>query len=288
MRKALGIDVGGTKIYNAIINEKGEILSDIEKRPTPKSFAEIQAVFKEIIEKHENEVDVIAFSTCGAVNKTNDGILGSTGNIAKEYPTMNFKSLSQKPVFVENDANCAAWAEYVIGSSKNMPYSVMITLGTGVGGGIIIDGKLYKGKSGAAGEMHFKMRTDKHRKCTCGSWDCFEAYASGTGLKLTAEEISGNKEITTYDVIENLDRPIMKKIFNVWQNDILEGIIGLANLFDPDCVVLSGSMAEFVDIEYLEREANSQIVTQPFKVVKASAGNYSGMIGAGLLALGVR
>lgn len=288
MRKALGIDVGGTKIYNAIINEKGEILSDIEKRPTPKSFAEIQAVFKEIIEKHENEVDVIAFSTCGAVNKTNDSILGSTGNIAKEYPTMNFKSLSQKPVFVENDANCAAWAEYVIGSSKNMPYSVMITLGTGVGGGIIIDGKLYKGKSGAAGEMHFKMRTDKHRKCTCGSWDCFEAYASGTGLKLTAEEISGDKEITTYDVIENLDRPIMKKIFNVWQNDILEGIIGLANLFDPDCVVLSGSMAEFVDIEYLEREANSQIVTQPFKVVKASAGNYSGMIGAGLLALGVR
>lgn len=216
MRKALGIDVGGTKIYNAIINEKGEILSEIEKRPTPKSFAEIQAVFKEIIEKHENEVDVIAFSTCGAVNKTNDGILGSTGNIAKEYPTMNFKSLSQKPVFVENDANCAAWAEYVIGSSKNMPYSVMITLGTGVGGGIIIDGKLYKGKSGAAGEMHFKMRTDKHRKCTCGSWDCFEAYASGTGLKLTAEEISGDKEITTYDVIENLDRPIMKKIFNVW------------------------------------------------------------------------
>lgn len=288
MRKALGIDVGGTKIYNAIINEKGEILSEIEKRPTPKSFAEIQAVFKEIIEKHENEVDVIAFSTCGAVNKTNDGILGSTGNIAKEYPTMNFKSLSQKPVFVENDANCAAWAEYVIGSSKNMPYSVMITLGTGVGGGIIIDGKLYKGKSGAAGEMHFKMRTDKHRKCTCGSWDCFEAYASGTGLKLTAEEISSDKEITTYDVIENLDRPIMKKIFNVWQNDILEGIIGLANLFDPDCVVLSGSMAEFVDIEYLEREANSQIVTQPFKVVKASAGNYSGMIGAGLLALGVR
>lgn len=288
MRKALGIDVGGTKIYNAIINEKGEILSEIEKRPTPKSFAEIQAVFKEIIERHENEVDVIAFSTCGAVNKTNDGILGSTGNIAKEYPTMNFKSLSQKPVFVENDANCAAWAEYVIGSSKNMPYSVMITLGTGVGGGIIIDGKLYKGKSGAAGEMHFKMRTDKHRKCTCGSWDCFEAYASGTGLKLTAEEISGDKEITTYNVIENLDRPIMKKIFNVWQNDILEGIIGLANLFDPDCVVLSGSMAEFVDIEYLEREANSQIVTQPFKVVKASAGNYSGMIGAGLLALGVR
>ena len=74
--------------------------------------------------------------------------------------------------------------------------------------------KLYKGKNGAAGEMHFKMRTDKHRKCTCGSYDCFEAYASGTGLKRTAEEISGDPDITTYDVIQNKDRPLMKKILD--------------------------------------------------------------------------
>ena len=288
MKKALAIDVGGTKIYNTIINEKGEILTEVEKHHTPKTFNEIKALFEEIISKYEKEVDVIAFATCGAVNNANNGILGSTGNIAKEYPTMDFKSLSKKPVFVENDANAAAWAEHVIGSSKGMPYSVMLTLGTGVGGGIILDNKLYKGKNGAAGEMHFKMRTDKHRKCTCGSYDCFEAYASGTGLKKTAEEISGDPDITTYDVIENKDRPMMKKILEKWQNDILEGIIGLANIFDPDVIVLSGSMAEFVDIEYLEKQANKEIVTTPFKVVKASAGNYSGMIGAALLALGVK
>ncbi len=288
MKKALAIDVGGTKIYNTIINEKGEILTEVEKNHTPKTFNEIKALFEEIISKYEREVDVIAFATCGAVNNSNNGILGSTGNIAKEYPSMDFKSLSNKPVFVENDANAAAWAEHVIGSSKGMPYSVMLTLGTGVGGGIILDNKLYKGKNGAAGEMHFKMRTDKHRKCTCGSYDCFEAYASGTGLKKTAEEISGDPDITTYDVIENKERPMMKKILEKWQNDILEGIIGLANIFDPDVVVLSGSMAEFVDINYLEKTANKEIVTTPFKVVKASAGNYSGMIGAALLALGVR
>lgn len=288
MKKALAIDVGGTKIYNTIINEKGEILTEVEKHHTPKTFNEIKALFEEIISKYEKEVDVIAFATCGAVNNSNNAILGSTGNIAKEYPTIDFKSLSKKPVFVENDANAAAWAEHVIGSSKGMPYSVMLTLGTGVGGGIILDNKLYKGKNGAAGEMHFKMRTDKHRKCTCGSYDCFEAYASGTGLKRTAEEISGDPDITTYDVIENKDRPMMKKILETWQNDILEGIIGLANIFDPDVIVLSGSMAEFVDIEYLEKQANKEIVTTPFKVVKASAGNYSGMIGAALLALGVK
>lgn len=288
MKKALAIDVGGTKIYSAIINEKGEIISEIEKHSTPKTFVEIKSLFEEIIQRHEDEVDVIAFATCGAVNNTNDGILGSTGNIAKEYPAMDFKALSKKPVFVENDANAAAWAEHIIGSSKGMPYSIMLTLGTGVGGGIILDNKLYKGKNGAAGEMHFKMRTDKHRLCTCGSYDCFEIYASGTGLKKTAEEISGNPDITTYDVIGNKDCSMMAKIKETWQKDILAGIIGLANIFDPDVIVLSGSMAEFADIEYLETEANKEIVTTPFKVVKASAGNYSGMIGTALLALGVK
>lgn len=289
MRKALAIDVGGTKIYNTIVNEKGEITGEIEKRPTPKTFEEIKKVFEDIISRYENEVDVIAFATCGAVNNTNDMILGSTGNIAEGYPKMDFKSLSNKQVFVENDANAAAWAERVIGASKGKPYSVMITLGTGVGGGIIVDNRLLKGKNGAAGEMHFKMRTDNHRKCTCGGYDCFESYASGTGLKRTAEEISGKADITTYDVIDGLKKndPLMTKIFNKWQDDILAGLIGLANLFDPDVIVLSGSMAEFVDTDYMTEMVNEEIITTPTKVVKAQAGNYSGMIGAALLAFGV-
>ena len=287
MKKALAIDVGGTKIYNAVIDEKGKILTEVEKHSTPKTFDEIKNTFISIIEKYENEVDTIAFSTCGAVNNQNSGIVGSTGNIAKEYPSMRFQELSKKPVFVENDANCAAWAEYKIGASKNSAVSVMITLGTGVGGGIIINGHLLKGQNGAAGEMHFKMSNKKHRKCSCGSWDCFEIYASGTGLKLTAEEMSQNPDITTYVVVEGAakNNQLMVEILNRWQNDITDGIIGLANLFDPDCIVLSGSMAEFVDIKAIEKNVNSTIVTTPTKIKKAQAGNYSGMIGAALLAL---
>jgi len=287
MKKALAFDIGGTKIYNAVINQNGEIISEVEKNPTPKTFEDIKKLFEKIISKYESDVDVIAFSTCGAVNNTNDGIVGSTGNIARNYPKMPFTSLSQKPVFVENDANCAAWAEHEIGASKGYSNSVMLTLGTGVGGGIIINDKLLKGKNGAAGEMHFKMRTDKHRKCTCGSWDCFEIYASGKGLKLTAEELSGRKEITTYDVIDGVksNDELMIEIFTKWQNDITDGIIGLANIFDPDCFVLSGSMAEFTDTQKIETRVNSEIVTTPTKIFKASAGNYSGMIGAALLAL---
>ena len=200
--KSLGIDIGGTKIYAAVVDENGNICSEIKKYSTPKTKTEIENVLKEIISQFESEIDVVGISTAGAVSNDNTKILGSTGNLCKDYPLIDFMSLSNKKVVLENDANCAAWAEYKIGAGKGKENLVILTLGTGVGGGIIVNGQLLKGKNGAAGEMHFKMRTDKHRKCTCGSYDCFEIYTSGTGLKLTAEEISGNKNITTYDVID--------------------------------------------------------------------------------------
>ena len=218
-------------------------------------------------------MDIIAIATAGAVNNENTSVLGSTGNLVEGYSTIDFQSLSSKKVFLENDANSAAWAEYKIGASQNTSVSILLTLGTGVGGGIIIENKLLKGKSGAAGEMHFKMYGDKRRKCTCGSYDCFEIYASGTALKLDAQEVLLDDNVTTYDVIEGVKNndSQMLSIFNRWQNDIVNGIKGLANIFDPDCVVLSGSMAQFV-------------VTTPTSIKLATAGNYAGMIGVSLLA----
>ncbi len=286
MKKALAFDIGGTKIYNTIIDENGKIIAEIDKFHTPKTIEGIKEILANQISRFEDEVDVIAISTAGAVNNENTAVIGSTGNLVKNYRTIDFQKLSNKKVFLENDANCAAWAEYEIGVSKGTAVSIMLTLGTGVGGGIIINDKLLKGKSGAAGEMHFKMFTDKRRKCTCGSWDCFEIYASGTALKIDAEEALNNPEVTTYDVIDGVKNgdTKMTEIFERWQNDITQGIIGLANLFDPDCVVLSGSMAQFVDTKKIEEEVNNNIVTTPTSIRLAGAGNYSGMIGAALLA----
>lgn len=286
MKKALTFDIGGTKIYSSIIDETGKILSEINKFHTPKSIDGILDILKGQIAKFENEVDVIAISTAGAVNNENTAVNGSTGNLVSGYSSINFQELSKKRVFLENDANAAAWAEYRIGASKGTNVSVMITLGTGVGGGIIVNNKLLKGKSGAAGEMHFKMYPDKRRKCTCGSWDCFEAYASGTALKVDAEEMLNNPDVTTYDVmdgVKNGDKK-MTEIFNRWINDITIGVNGLTNLFDPDCIVLSGSMAQFVDAKKMEEAVNCDIVTSPTSIRIATAGNYSGMIGAALLA----
>ncbi len=286
MKKALAFDIGGTKIYSGIIDENGKIISEIEKFQTPKTIEGIKNLLKERISKFENEADVIAISTAGAVNNENTAVIGSTGNLVEGYYTIDFQGLSNKKVFLENDANAAAWAEYKVGASKNCKVSVMLTLGTGVGGGIIIDNKILKGKSGAAGEMHFKMYPDKRRKCTCGSWDCFEAYASGTALKKDGEEMLNDPDVTTYDIIDGVKNgnTKMKEIFDRWINDIIIGINGLANLFDPDCVVLSGSMAQFVDVKAVEKAVNADIVTSPTSVRLAEAGNYAGMIGAALLA----
>ena len=285
MKKALAFDIGGTKIYSTIIDEEGKIIADIDKFSTPKTIEGIKDVLKKQIEKFEQDVDFIAIATAGAVNNENTAVIGSTGNLVEGYYTIDFQGLSSKRVFLENDANAAAWAEYKIGASQGSRVSVMLTLGTGVGGGIIINDRLLKGKSGAAGEMHFKMYPDKRRKCTCGSWDCFESYASGIALKWDAEEALNNPDVTTYDVIDGVKNGDSKmiEIFERWQRDIAIGIMGLANLFDPDCVVLSGSMAQFVDIKKIEDEVNKDIVTAPTSVRLATAGNYSGMIGAVLL-----
>ncbi len=287
MKKALAFDIGGTKIYSTIVDETGKIIGEIDKFSTPKTLDEIKTLLKTQITKFETEIDVIAIATAGAVNNENTRVLGSTGNLVEGYYTIDFQSLSTKKVFVENDANSAAWAEYKIGASKGSTVSVMLTLGTGVGGGIIINNKLLKGKSGAAGEMHFKMYSDKRRKCTCGSWDCFEAYASGTALKWDAEEMLNNPNVTTYDVMEGVKNNDSKmlEIFSRWQNDLTNGIIGLANIFDPDCVVLSGSMAQFVDTKKIEQEVNQEIVTTPTSIRLGIAGNFSGMIGVALLAM---
>lgn len=287
IQNALAIDIGGTKIYHTIVDENGNILGEIKKHSTPKDLDEMKNLLKEIFAKYENEAEVIAIATAGAVNNENNKVISSTANLVKGYNTIDFQSFTSRKVFVENDANAAAWAEHILGASKNCHYSILLTLGTGVGGGVILNDKLYKGKSGGAGEMHFKIYADNRRKCTCGAWDCFEAYASGTGLRLTAEEMLHDKDVTTHDVIEGVKNgnEKMKQVFARWQDDILAGLIGLANLFDPDCIVLSGSMAEFVDTDYLEKNVNTEIVTAPTKVYKATAGNYAGMIGAALLAL---
>lgn len=300
MKKVLAIDVGGTKLIHAIINEKGEFLSEVERTSTPKNITDLEKTFKELITKYENKVDIIAFATAGAVNINNTSVDSSTPNMPDGYNSLDFSKLSKKPVYVENDANAAAWAEYKVGAAIGEDNNITITLGTGVGGGFIVDGRLLRGKSGRAGEVGSMKINGRGRTCTCKRKDCFESYASGTGLKKTAEEIAASDEIfktsifknkspqdiTTYDITDGIKKsdPYSIKVFNIWQDDLTIGLINITNIFDTGCIVISGGMGSFIDISRIENSVNKENVVSPVKIKLAKTGNYAGMIGAALLA----
>ncbi|MGM9994068.1 MAG: ROK family protein [Candidatus Avigastranaerophilus sp.] len=300
MKKILAIDAGGTKILYAVINEKGEFLTKPQKAETPKDITSLTNLFKEIIAKHEKDIDMTAFATAGAVNITNTKVDSSTPNMPDGYNSLDFSTLSSKPVFVENDANAAAWAEYKTGAARGEQNTITITIGTGIGGGFIVNGMLLRGSSGRAGEVGSMKIQGRGRICTCSRKDCFEGYASGTGLKKTAEESALNdtafktsiyksKEphnITTYDIIDGLkaNDEYSKKVFDIWKNDLITGLINIVNIFDPESIIISGGMGKFIDIKEIEDKINAETVVSKVKVKQAEAGNYAGMIGAALLA----
>lgn len=300
MKKALGIDVGGTKISYAIIDENGEFVTKIKKVPTPKTLEGLQEAFQTIVKENENDVDYIGFATAGAINLENTKVESNSPNLPKDYNTTEFTSFSTKPVYVENDANAAAWAEYKVGAAKGYDNNIMVTLGTGIGGGIIINGEMLRGKSGRAGEIgHIKIYPDKRRMCNCGNYDCWEAYGSGTGLGRTFKEESlknpvsvateGKKidDLTTYDLIDGVKRndELCMKVMEMWHNQIITGMVSLNNIFDTEIFVISGGMGEFINCKLIEDELNKQTIVSPAKVALATTGNNAGMLGCALLSI---
>ncbi len=306
MGKIVGIDIGGTKISGAII-DNGDIIGDIIRGKTPFCTQKIIETVFNIIDKliEKNPVKAISIATAGAVNNENSKVIGSTGNLPKDYSSTDFKKIFEEkynlPFLIENDANAAAFAEYKIGSAKGSKNSITVTLGTGVGGGIIVDGKLLKGKNGAAGEIgHIVLGIDENRPCTCGIYNCFEAYASGTGFKKTIQELSQKlsefktsklfgipfDELSTYEVIKGFKEgdEFCTIAYETWEKHLIIGLISLANIFDAENIVISGGLAGEVNYKKVEKEINDKIVTTPIKLLEAKAGNYAGMIGAALLA----
>ena len=282
----LGIDIGGTKIFHALVDTEGKILTDVKKELTPSSVNDIENLLKKIINFYENETNITGIATAGAVNNENNKILSSTANLPCGYSDIDFKNLNNNvEIFIENDANAAAWAEHKTGVTKGYKNSIVLTLGTGVGSGIIINNNLLKGKSGAAGEMHFKMSTENKRLCTCGAYDCFEAYVSGRGLKLTYKDITGI-DLSTYEIIARCNENEKEAVsaLKKWNEYIAMGALGLNNIFDTDIIAFTGSMAQFADMEFIEKYVNKYTLTTPLKTAHAKAGNYSGLIGAALIA----
>lgn len=286
MKKFLGFDIGGTKIAYALIDEKGKLLSERTKYDTPKTSSEIFKLLKSIVSQYETDISAVAIATAGEVDLENSRIISSVGNMAPGYQHTKFSELSSKPVIVENDANAVVYAEYKKGIAKGLKNVIVVAIGTGVGLGIIVNGQLLKGKSGGGAEAHFPVNRGQKRRCSCGAYDCYEIYASGTALGLDAKEAFHDDNMTSHELIRLMkeNNPQAITVFNDWQKDVMSGIYGLASLFDPDMVILFGSLVEYLDIPKMEKEANSLTVASPFELRAAEFGHNAAMVGAVLLA----
>jgi len=307
VRSAIGIDVGGTKVAALLVAEDGSVL-DREERDTPAEDVEgtmetIHEVAAALATKGGESVGVGA---AGMVDFA-AGAMRSAPNLAwKEVPIRDLVAeRSGLPCVVDNDANAAAWGEYRFGAARGYRHVLVVTVGTGIGGGIVADGELFRGANGFAAEIgHFIVEPDGPQ-CGCGNRGCWEQVASGQALdrlgRREAERDPGGRIAALGAGREVSGRHVSLaardgdeaaiRIFREVGRRLGEGIGGLVNVLDPEVVVVGGGVAEEGAL-LLEpaRRAFREAVEAPehrpeVPIIEAALGNDAGAIGAAALAL---
>lgn len=250
MKKVLGVDIGGTKIRFGVIDAKGAILYE-EKIPT--QFPLYPYLEEQVLRilKTDPELEAIGIGTHGFVDPGNGRIIyatetlpGWTGTEVKEQ----LEKAAGKPVEVENDANCAALAEAKFGAAKNYSRVVCLTLGTGLGGGIIWDGKLLSGgPHGGAAEVGHMILHPNGALCTCGRRGCFEQYVSGTGLRRRIAE--AGLDIAPDELFKTAAAdPAAGQLVKEFTLDLALIISTLQAAFDMEVVVIGGGVSESAEL----------------------------------------
>ncbi len=309
---SIGIDIGGTKVLGGVVDESGKILAT-HREPTPKQGG--QALTQTIADVahvllKDYPATALGVSAAGFVSSDRQTML-ATPNIS-DWNGINLKveleKLVQLPTVIENDANAAAWGEARHGAGRNHPQMLMITLGTGVGGGAIIDGKLFRGAFGTATEFGHLRVVPNGALCGCGARGCFEQYASGNALvRHTREAISARPDAAHNllargdGTIEGLTGahitqaaqagdPIALAGFNTTADWVGAGIASLSVLFDPSIVVIGGGVIDAGEI-ILGPTRIAMERYMPFhgkhplpEIVGAVLGNDAGLVGAADLA----
>jgi glucokinase len=292
----LAVDLGGTNIRMAAVDYDGGILH-LTRRPTPKSVspAELISLTAELADECTEHIGEnirlcgIAYAAPAPASKDCDGVLTRLPNI----PTLNGMNLKAAlrdrfsfPVTVENDANAAAIGEHWLGASKDVETSIIVTLGTGVGGGIIIDGEPYRGVDGSAGEIgHICVIPDGH-PCGCGSRGCIEQYASATAIVRMARE-NGLDVSVSHDVYNAYKSGDERAAIVFRQMGTYLGIVlaGLVNTLNPEMIVIAGGVSAAWDafIEPLRTEIHLRAFHAPSTratIARTQLGDNAGILGA--------
>lgn len=288
-RVALGLDVGGTRIKAVALETPFRIVGEHDL-PSPAMEgpeAVRKAIEGAISHFHDQGIDIeaIGIGIAGSV----DGKLGIVRNCPNfaNWKNVPLKSLVESafrvPVVVDNDANCAVYGEWQTGDAQRFSNVLLLTLGTGIGGGLILDGHLFRGATGTAGELgHMSIHSDGEW-CPCGNRGCFERYCSASALARRAG-------CTSKELFERKNEEKCRTILAEFIRDFQSGLTSLANIFDPDLILLGGAMAEGVleflpEIEAWMRAHAFPAVAEKVKVALTKHGNRSGSIGAALLSL---
>ena len=309
----LGIDLGGTNIAVGIVDEENKIIARATSKTKVDNAEQVADAMAETArEALKNagitldDVPWIGVGSPGTINKAT-GIIEFANNLPfKNTPMVEMLSsrLDGKKVLMENDANAAAFGEYMAGALKGSDNAVAITLGTGVGGGVIIDHKIYSGSNYAGAELGHTVIVVDGRPCTCGRHGCWETYASATGLiNMTKEAMEAHPESALWKVAPTLEEvngktaydgmrmgdPVACEVVDTYQNYLGAGLTNFVNIFQPEVLLIGGGICKEGETllaplrEYIAKEAYS-IEGQPTCQLRVcKLGNDAGTIGAAML-----
>ena len=285
--RILCFDIGGTFIKYGLCDENFNLLEK-DKIPT---LAENggQSIIERVIDIIEqyDSIDRVAVSTAGQVDSENGIVVYSTDNIPY-YTGMRVKSLIENktgiPTFVENDVNSAALGEAHFGAAKGVSDFICLTLGTGIGGAIFLNNKLYKGSASSAGELGHMIIHSGGKQCTCGGEGCYECYASASALIKAVNKVSP-VELNAFQIFEkeNIEKPEIRLEIDKWIDEIIVGLVNIIYIFNPSMIVLGGGiMNEDYIIELIDRKIYTRLMDnfKNVKIVRPKLGNDAGMIGA--------
>ena len=315
MGKRIGIDVGGTNVKIALVDKSGKIIYSNSVPTYAKMGYEytvnnIKQAIKDLMKETNTtakDIDGIGFDFPGQVDyKT--GVVKLAPNIPGWVNVPIAQMIEEEfhiPTRIDNDVRCAALGEMKFGAGQGCENFVCITVGTGIGSGLVVNGQLVRGASNAAGEIgHIKLQMKDGLICGCGDTGCLEAYASGPSIVAMAQDyIKGGKstkfremaaaeggEITPYMVAKAAEAgdPVAKRIFAIVGEYIGIGMTSVINLLNPEKVIIGGGVAEAGDllldpIRKTIKERAMVVAGSAVEIVPAQLGNSAGVIGASML-----
>ena len=284
----LGVDLGGTKTEAILLDDHQNVI-DRKRIQTPQfDYSEIINSISSLVLEISKDIDDFSLGVCtpGAISKQTGFIKNSNTQclIGKPFKEDLEKKLGKK-ISIENDANCFAMAESLMGAAKEFGLVFGVIMGTGVGGGIVIDGKLHSGRTNIGGEWGHHTLHRNGNPCYCGKTGCVETYISGPSLEKQWLKLTGKSQ-NLPKILSNINDEMGKK----WKYEFLENFgYGLANvidILDPDVIVLGGGLS---NIDFLYSEGKESVYEKVFSdlvetpIIKNKLGDSAGVYGAALL-----